>query len=168
MKHEPVPAVGVSALIFDRRGRVLLIRRARPPARGKWHAPGGRLEAGEALTSAVLREVREETGIEGVRLGPIAAVVERRIEGFHYLIVDFLGFVDGEGPPPRAADDALAAAWVPPEEWSDYELAEGLAPILTRARQLWRGRHGGLVDVTGQGTDFLADSWRRRDESSFS
>lgn len=152
------PAIGVSALVFDRRGRVLLVRRGRPPAQGKWHPPGGRLEAGESLLQAVHRELREETGIGGVRLGPIVAVVERRFAGFHYLVVDFLGFLDLPEPPlPRAGDDALDARWVGPGDWQEYELGEGLWPILVRAQRLRREGRGGLVDAGGQGTDFVAD-----------
>ncbi len=154
----PVPAVGVSALVYDARGRVLLIRRGHPPAAGKWHAPGGRLEPGESMREAALREVAEETGIGGIRLGPVVAVVERRIEGFHYVIVDFLGFLDtADPPPPRAADDARAAAWVAREALNGYDLAAGLAPILERSLLLWRGAKGGLVDVSGEGSDFIAE-----------
>ncbi len=156
----PQPAIGVSTLVYDRLGRVLLICRGQPPAQGKWHAPGGRLEAGETLVDAALREVREETGIEGIRLGPVVAVVERRIEGFHYVIVDFLGTLDrADALRPRASDDAVAAAWVPEAELSHYDLAAGLAPILQRAALLWKGQRGGLVDVTGEGSDFIADLW---------
>ncbi|GAB6067903.1 hypothetical protein JCM13664_12220 [Methylothermus subterraneus] len=155
------PAVGVSVLVFDRRGRVLLVRRGRPPAEGLWHPPGGRLEAGESLLQAVHRELREETGICGVRLGPIVAVVERRLDGFHYLIVDFLGFLDHLDPPlPKAGDDALEARWIDLEEWSAYELGDGLWPILVRAQRLHRGGVGGLVNVDGRGADFVAKVWK--------
>jgi ADP-ribose pyrophosphatase YjhB (NUDIX family) len=151
------PVASVSALIFDRQGRVLLVRRGKPPAQGKWHAPGGRVEPGESLTSAVLREIREETAIEEVRLGPIIAVVERQLEGFHYLIVDFLGFLDRPDPPwPKAGDDALDARWISPHECASYELGEGLLPILAQGLRLHQGGCGGLVDVDGRGTDFVA------------
>lgn len=157
MSVPPLPAIGVSALVFDCRGRVLLIRRARPPAQGKWHAPGGRLESGESMIHAVAREVREETGIDNIRLGPVIAVVERRLEGFHYLIVDFLACLEQEPTPvPIPGDDALEAAWVPESDWHNYALADGLFPILTAAVQLHKKGKGGLIDADGRGTDFIA------------
>ncbi len=157
MSVPPLPAIGVSALVFDCQGRVLLIRRARPPAQGKWHAPGGRLEAGESMIQAVAREVREETGIDNIRLGPVIAVVERRMEGFHYLIVDFLACLEQEpAPAPIPGDDALEAAWVSESDWHNYALAEGLFPILTAAGQLRMKGKGGLVDGDGRRTDFIA------------
>ncbi|MFM8332847.1 MAG: NUDIX domain-containing protein [Candidatus Methylumidiphilus sp.] len=86
------PALGVSAIIFDAAERVLLIQRGQPPAQGFWHVPGGKLEAGERLIAAACRKVKEETGLD-VIIGPIMAVVERWQEGFHYVIVDFPGFL---------------------------------------------------------------------------
>ncbi len=155
MSISPRPAIGVSAIVFDDCERVLLVRRGRPPAQGLWHAPGGKLEAGESLVEGCRREVREETGLE-VAIGPIMAVVERRQEGFHYLIVDFLArLTDPRQAEARPADDVTAAAWVAEEELDDYSVAEGLLPILERARLAHRGEPLGLVDVRGDGTDFI-------------
>jgi ADP-ribose pyrophosphatase YjhB (NUDIX family) len=56
-----VPCVG--ALVYDDAGRILLVRRANPPAQGLWSVPGGRVEAGEDGPRAVVREVAEETGL---------------------------------------------------------------------------------------------------------
>jgi len=155
MTSPPRPAIGVSAIIFDPAGKVLLIRRGRPPAQGFWHVPGGKLEAGESLTEGVRREVREETGLDVVP-GPIMAVVERRQEGFHYIIIDFLAHLaEPDQTALRPADDASAAAWVGEDELSQYPIAEGLLPILERARLACRGEALGLCDVAGLGTDFI-------------
>ena len=155
MTHSPRPAIGVSAIIFDAHERVLLIQRGKPPAAGYWHAPGGKLEAGEGLVEGVCREVKEETGLD-VTTGAIMAVVERRQEGFHYVIVDFMAYLaDPNQTEIKPADDASAAAWVAEDELMNYPIAEGLLPILERARLAHRGGKLGLADVTGLGTDFI-------------
>lgn len=151
----PRPTIGVSAVVFDGQERVLLIQRGQAPAQGLWHFPGGRLEAGESLVEGVRREVREETGLD-VRIGPIMAVVERRQEGFHYLIVDFLAHLADPGQTAlHPADDASAAAWVAADELGQYPIAAGVLPVLERARRARRGETLGLADVAGHGTDFI-------------
>lgn len=148
-------AIGVSAIVFDDDGRVLLIQRNLPPAAGYWHVPGGKLEPGESMVEGVRREVKEETGLD-VTIGPIMAVVERRQEGFHYVIVDFLARLDNPNQTEvKPSDDARAAAWVAENELNDYPIAEGLLPILARARLAHRGEKLGLADLEGFGTDFM-------------
>ena len=155
MTHSPRPAIGVRAINFDQHERVLLIQRGKPPAAGYWHAPGGKLEAGESLVEGVRREVKEETGLD-VTIGPIMAVVERRQEGFHYVIVDFLARLDNPHQTDiTPADDASAAAWVAETELNNYPIAEGLLPILERARLAYRGEKLGLADTEELGTDFI-------------
>lgn len=150
----PKPSIGVAAIVFDGQGRVLLIRRAQPPAAGYWHPPGGKLEAGESLLEACRREVREETGLE-VAVGPLLAVVERRLEGFHYVILDFLATAQAPNAQPHAADDVSEARWVALDELDGYAIAEGFLPILQRAERARRGESLGLHDTEGGGTDFL-------------
>jgi len=155
MNNPPPPAIGVSAIVFDNEERVLLVRRGQAPARGQWHPPGGKLEPGESLIEACRREVKEETGLD-VTIGPIMSVVERRLEGFHYVIIDFLATLQD---PARTeclpADDVLAVEWVSCQRLADYDTVEGLLPILERARRVWRGEKMGLHDESGNGTDFI-------------
>ena len=151
----PNPSIGVSAIIFDQDERVLLIRRGKPPAAGFWHVPGGKLEAGESLVEGVRREVKEETGLD-VNIGPIMAVVERRQEGFHYVIIDFLAqLAEPNQTHLIAADDASDARWVAEHELNQFPIAHGLLPILERARLAHRGARLGLVDADGLDTDFI-------------
>ena len=90
----PTPICAVGAFVFDPEGRVLVVQRATPPGEGLWSVPGGKLEPSETLAQAVAREVREETGLV-VEVGPLACVVERMGDDFHYVILDYLARVIG-------------------------------------------------------------------------
>jgi len=126
------PAVGVGAVVIHE-GRVLLIRRGKEPLRGRWVVPGGRVELGESLDEAIVREVQEETGIR-VYPREAMAVFDRidRADGrvvHHYVVVDFLcDYVSGAA---RAASDAEDVAWVAPEDVARYDLpAKALEVVL--------------------------------------
>jgi 8-oxo-dGTP diphosphatase len=71
MSSHPVPTVGVVCL---RGAEVLLIRRGTPPRLNQWSLPGGRLEWGETLQVAALRELKEETSVDAELLGLIDVV----------------------------------------------------------------------------------------------
>jgi ADP-ribose pyrophosphatase YjhB (NUDIX family) len=112
-------------------GSLLLVRRGRGPAAGEWSVPGGRVEWDETLAEAVVREVREETGLECV-CGELLGWVERLpedAEGHHFVILDFVATVLEHGEP-VAGDDAAEVAWVPVEEVLERPLVEGLAEFL--------------------------------------
>jgi len=130
------PIIAVGAVVLDANDRVLLIRRAKPPAAGKWSVPGGKVKHGETLQKACAREVREETGI-AIAPGPLVEVVERITEGFHYVILDFAARPGTEpAPQPRAADDVEEARWVGLDKLEDYDTTEGLVAVIERARSL--------------------------------
>jgi ADP-ribose pyrophosphatase YjhB (NUDIX family) len=85
------PQLAVSAGIF-RDGKILLVRRAREPAKGVYTFPGGRVEFGESLTDALTREIREETGlvIEIVGLIGYREALPPRTGGYgHFVILPF-------------------------------------------------------------------------------
>ena len=109
---------------------VLLIRRGKPPRLGEWSLPGGRIEWGERAEAAALRELEEETGVEGEILG-LLDVVDGLFGERHYVLVDYaVRWTSGE---PRAGDDATEAAFWPAEEairlvdWSETERIIALA-----------------------------------------
>ncbi len=107
---------------------LLMIRRGHGPAAGRWSVPGGRVEHGETLAEAVVRELLEETGQEGL-CGPFLGWVERLEEGEHFVILDFEVVVLSTDEP-VAGDDAAEARWVPVWEVPELPLVEGLAEFL--------------------------------------
>jgi 8-oxo-dGTP diphosphatase len=124
---EPRPELCVGAVAVDAE-QILLIRRGRGPAQGLWSVPGGRVEAGETLAEAVVRELLEETGLEGV-CESLLGWVERISDDYHFVILDFRVTVVTLGEP-AAGSDAAEAAWVPLHQVTDLPLAEGLAEFL--------------------------------------
>ena len=115
------PLVAIGAVV-EQDGRVLLVRRGSEPLKGHWTLPGGMLEVGEALTEGIVREVREETGLE-VEPIELIEVLDRihREDGrvrFHYVIADYLCRVTGGEL--CAASDADAARWVERTEWNSH------------------------------------------------
>ncbi|HEX2851261.1 MAG TPA: NUDIX domain-containing protein [Acidimicrobiales bacterium] len=121
------PEVCVGAIVVDA-GDLLVVRRGRGPAAGEWSVPGGRVEPGETLAEAVVRELAEETGLEGV-CDDLVGWVERIDDEHHFVILDFRVTVL-ERRPPVAGDDAAEAAWVPLLDVAELHLVEGLAEFL--------------------------------------
>jgi ADP-ribose pyrophosphatase YjhB (NUDIX family) len=101
-----VPCVG--AVVHDPAGRLLLIRRGHDPHRGRWSLPGGRIEAGESPEQAVVREVREETGLQ---VRPRRAIGRVTIPGDDVVfdVLDLACDLVDETAAPVAGDDADAA-----------------------------------------------------------
>jgi ADP-ribose pyrophosphatase YjhB (NUDIX family) len=130
------PYLAVSAAIF-RDGRVLIVRRARPPAHGLYTLPGGGVELGETLEEAVMREVREETALEIEPIGlvgfrqAIARDAAGRVER-HFVILPFAArFLSGE----ISLNEELAEAhWLDPAGLDGLETTDGLAQIVAAAR----------------------------------
>jgi 8-oxo-dGTP diphosphatase len=109
-------------------GNLLLVQRRNEPGAGEWSVPGGRVEPGETLAEAVVRELAEETGLEGV-CGSLVGWVERIGPDHHFVILDFAVTLLGDEEP-RPGDDALDARWVPLDEVADWLLVDGLAEFL--------------------------------------
>lgn len=135
------PIVGVGVVVW-RDGRVLLIRRGKPPRAGSWSLPGGAQELGETVREAARREVREETGLElgELRLVDVVDSIERDDAGRvwrHYTLVDFTATVAGGSE--RAGSDAAALAWFRPEELEELGLWPATLAVVRAARRLIDG-----------------------------
>ncbi|NKZ07055.1 NUDIX hydrolase [Actinomadura latina] len=118
----------VGGIVHDGDGRLLLVRRGRPPGEGLWSVPGGRVEPGEDDPAAVARELKEETGLD-VAVGALAGTVERPgPDGVAYEIHDYTATVTGGTL--RAGDDASEARWVRPDDLGDLPVTPGLLDAL--------------------------------------
>ena len=136
------PFLAVSAAIF-RDGKVLVVRRARKPALSLYTMPGGVVEAGEMLTEAVAREVREETSlqIEVLRLAGHREAVMRDAQGRverHFVIMCFAArWISGEVVLNQELDDAR---WLDPSEIANLRTTDGLAEIAADAAKIVNGK----------------------------
>jgi 8-oxo-dGTP diphosphatase len=131
------PQLAVSAAIF-RDGKVLLVRRARSPAKGLYSLPGGRVEFGETLHEALHREVDEETAlkVEIIGLAGWREVVPGTSGGGHYLIMSFAArWIAGEPVLNEELDDFR---WLEPEALGDLRLTGGLEEVIRSAGGLLR------------------------------
>src|SRR5499433_4388144 len=134
-RHPARPILAVSAAII-RDGKVLIVRRARPPARGLYTLPGGGVEVGETLVEAVVREVREETAlvVEPVALAGYREAIARDDDGRierHFVILPFAArWIAGE---PRLNDELSEAHWMRPSELKGLATTDGLAGIVASA-----------------------------------
>jgi 8-oxo-dGTP diphosphatase len=129
-RDDTVPCVG--GLVYDDGGRLLLIQRAHDPGRGLWSIPGGRVEPGEDDAAALVREMREETGLD-VAPGPLVGRVQRG----PFAIADYRCAVVGGAL--CAGDDALDARFVDHAAFVALPLVDGLAVTLRAWGALPRG-----------------------------
>jgi ADP-ribose pyrophosphatase YjhB (NUDIX family) len=129
------PQLAVSAAIF-RGDKVLLVRRARAPAKGYYSFPGGRVEFGETLHAALHREIREETAltVEIIGLAGWREVVPESSGLGHYLIMSFAArWTAGE---PVLNDELDDARWLRPGALGDLKVTSGLPEVIQSAYQL--------------------------------
>ncbi len=135
------PIVGVGAVIVDAE-RVVIVRRGRPPLQGEWSLPGGAVDVGETLASAVQREVLEETGLV-VDVGAIVDVLDRihmnhdgRVE-YHYVLIDYLCSVIGGEL--EAQSDAADARWVSRAQLPAFGVSAAAIAVIDKAFALAAG-----------------------------
>jgi 8-oxo-dGTP diphosphatase len=129
------PQLAVSAAIF-RDGKILLVRRARSPGKGFYSLPGGRVEFGEALHTALTREIDEETALR-VKIVGLAAwreILPGTGGGGHYLIMSFAArWIAGE---PRLNDELDDFKWLAPDALGGLTVTDGLGDVIAAAGRL--------------------------------
>ncbi|HTK95321.1 MAG TPA: NUDIX hydrolase [Terriglobales bacterium] len=128
------PLIGVGAIIIDR-GRALVVRRATEPLKGEWSIPGGVLELGETLRTGVVREAKEETGLDVVPV-EVLEVYDRIVADedgrtrYHYVLIDYL--CELQGGELRAASDVSEAKWITRAELETFPMADAAEEVLRK------------------------------------
>ncbi|HEY0309097.1 MAG TPA: NUDIX hydrolase [Acidobacteriaceae bacterium] len=133
------PMIGAGAVVIAQE-RVLLVRRGNPPLAGEWSLPGGRLELGESVTQAIVREVLEETGlnVEPLQLLGVYDLIDRDEEDavrYHYVLVDWIcrpvtGQIEGAM---CAGDDAMDVCWAARGDLRQFALADFTLEAIEKA-----------------------------------
>lgn len=132
------PCLCVSLAVF-REGKVLLARRAAPPYVGAFSLPGGRVEAGETLADAALRELSEEVQVEAriVGFNQHVEAIARDASGkvsHHYVIASFVGeWIRGEGTP---GPEAGAIIWAEPRQLGGLDCTPQLLAVVSAAAEI--------------------------------
>lgn len=125
--------VCVAVVVWDDLGRVLLVKRSKPPRAGAWTLPGGGVEFGELLIDAAARELKEETALSASSLRPVGTS-EYLGEGFHLVIGIYEALVHRGSP--SAGDDAMEILWVEEEDIGNLDATQQLiAEALAGSRQ---------------------------------
>ena len=132
------PVVGVGAVII-KDGKIALIKRGNEPAKGKWTIPGGLVELAESPEEAVIRETKEEVGLEVDKpdLLDVVSQVDYDEEGkvkYHYVIIEYLVHVNSGKA--EAASDAVELQWVPFDKVEDYKLTASFRRFFINKRQI--------------------------------
>ena len=148
----PRPMVSVDAAVFSfvkDKARVLLIKRGNEPFKGKWALPGGFVGIDEELKAAVMRELAEETGLEGVALEQMRTFGKpgRDPRGRQITVV-FTGIAAEGQKRIKAGDDAAGARWfdiekLPKDLAFDHNEVVGLAVRKLKRSRIYRLRSGG-------------------------
>jgi len=131
-EYPKFPKVAVGGIVFNG-SRVLLVRRGHPPALNQWAIPGGTVELGESLQTAVQREIREETGLRVCAKQPVYTfdMIEKDACGkvrFHYIIIDLIA--EHRGGTLKSGSDAREARWISPAELKAIDVNQRTRTLL--------------------------------------
>jgi len=142
------PIVGIGAVIIDE-GKMILVRRGVEPGKGKWSIPGGLVELGETVRDAVVREAKEETGLD------VEIVVDKPLDAFdnidideeggfryHYVLIQFL--TRPKGGTLKPSSDAVDAKWLSLEEVDKYDLTKPFRKFFIKHKEELKSFSRGL------------------------
>ncbi len=133
------PIVGLGAVVISPQG-VLLIKRGKPPRMGAWSLPGGAQDLGETVNEGIIREVKEETGlnVKVLKIIDVVDSISRDLDGrakYHYTLVDACTVVIGGFL--QAGSDAIDARWFSMTEIEDLNLWSETNRIIKEAKRIY-------------------------------
>jgi 8-oxo-dGTP diphosphatase len=127
--YPALPVSGVGVVVYNKAGKILLIKRAKEPNKGRWSIPGGAIELGETINRAAEREVLEECSVK-IKIERVLDAVENMVKDdkgrikYHYVIIDLLArYISGKL---KAGTDASECGWFTPGEITIM----GITPLL--------------------------------------
>ncbi|MGJ9385130.1 NUDIX hydrolase [Salipaludibacillus sp. CF4.18] len=121
----------VTNCLLIRDGQVLMLKK---PRRGRWSAPGGKMEIGESILESTIREYREETGLELIqpRLKGIFTMVIEEKQGQHeWMLFTFLA--GDSGGKQFSASPEGDLSWIPMEDIAELPMIQGDYSIVEHA-----------------------------------
>lgn len=134
------PWLGVGGIVFQD-DRVLLVKRGKEPGKGRWSIPGGVVDLGETIETAVRREVEEETGLQ-VEVSAFIEVFERILPDpqgkilYHYVVLDYLCRLSGGLL--QAGSDAAEAGFFPLDHLGPFNLHQDTEGVIRKAYQVYK------------------------------
>ena len=147
--ENPLPAAAIMLLNHNR--EVLLVKREREPAKGMWCLPIGFAETGESIENAALRELKEETGVEGKIIQLITASSEYNDLYGDILVVIFE--VEKTGGEEKAGDDAIDCKYFPVTDLPELAFGSQVKAIrkyIDLKKDLWKMRDSFNVFIKGK------------------
>jgi 8-oxo-dGTP diphosphatase len=123
--------LSVRAVIYDKQGRLLLLKRSMKSKNypGKWEFPGGKVDPGERFDDAMLREVREETGLN-VRLKRFIGAAKADMP--HIIAIQMVMELDAPDTDPIISDEHEAYTWMSPVDMLSMELVDWVGPFVKK------------------------------------
>lgn len=135
-EYPDYPMVGVGVIVFDEDSKILLVQRGQEPSKGLWALPGGLVEVGEELKTAVKREVKEECDLD-VEVGEVVSVVdlilkdENKKVKYHYILIDYdAKYIAGDLTP---KSDVKNANWFTQQEIKQLDVPEVTRQVIDKA-----------------------------------
>ena len=133
-RYPKFPIPGVGAIVVSAKG-ILLVRRDKEPGKGLWSIPGGGVEVGETAEEAIIREVKEESGVDVEPIHEIgyADIIMEDADGnveFHYILLHFLAHALNLDTTPESPEAEVS--WFMPDELPHSQIPEPILQLIQK------------------------------------